>query len=316
MKVFVTDSIAEDAIELLRTEHEVTVDHNISMEDLAEVIPQYDALLVRSRTKVHGKLMEAAMGLTVIGRAGIGVDNIDVASCSDRGVAVVNAPAGSTESVAELTVGHMLALSRFIARGDRTTREGGWEKKKLKGVELMGKTLGLIGIGRIGCRVAEICRVFPMQVIGTDPMVTPEQAAACGVTWMTREEVFAKADYISLHVPLIDSTRGMVNSEVLASMKDSAYLINCARGGVVDESALYDALKDGVIAGAALDVFSSEPPGESPLLTLDNFIASPHIGANTREAQSRAGTITAEQVMKVLRGDHPDFCVNCVVFGE
>ena len=310
MKILVTDVIAEEAMELLKKNHEVTF-KDITGEELAREIAPYHALMVRSGTKVTAEAINNAENLIVIGRAGIGVDNIDVKAATRNGIKVVNSPTGATISVAELTIGHMISLARRLPKADRTTRAGEWAKKKLKGVELNGKILGLIGCGNIGRVVAKYARALNMSVIGYDPYISKEKLEEEGIEKVESVgEVMEKADFISIHVPHTPETHHLINGEMLSKMKTSAYIINCARGGVVDEKALYNALKENKIAGAALDVYEEEPAKDNPLFELDNAVFTPHIGASTKEGQIRAGTICAEQILKVLEGKEPDFWVN------
>ncbi len=310
MKILVTDAVAEEAMDLLKKNHEVTF-KDITGEELAREIAPYHALMVRSGTKVTEEAINNAENMVVIGRAGIGVDNIDIEAAAKKGIKVVNSPTGATKSVAELTIGHMISLARHLPRADRTTRAGEWAKKKLKGVELDGKTLGLVGCGNIGRAVAEHTRAFNMKVIGYDPYLSKEKLAAEGIEKVeTVEEVMERADFISMHVPHTPETHHLINGEMLAKMKPSAYIINCARGGIVDENALYNVLKENKIAGAALDVYENEPAKDNPLFELENIVFTPHIGASTKEGQIRAGTICAEQILKVLDGKEPDYWVN------
>ena len=311
MNILITDKIAEEAVNLLEKEgYDVTFDE-MDHEKLLENIGKYDALMVRSRTKVTSDIIEKADNLKVIGRAGIGVDNIDIESAAKNNIKVVNAPTGATISVAELTIAHMLSLSRHLTRADSTLKQGNWEKKKLKGVELYGKTLGLIGCGNIGRKTAELARAFGMKIIGYDPFISRDELDKQGIEKIdVLKDLMEKADFISLHLPHIKETHHIINAEMLSHMKPTGYIINCARGGTIDEKALYDALKNRSIAGAALDVFEEEPPGDSPLFTLENLVATPHLGANTIEGQIRAGTVCAEQIIKVLRGETPDYWVN------
>jgi len=313
MKILITDKMAEEAIQLLKDAgHDVTFDE-MDADKLLNEIPDYDALMVRGRTKVREEIVNAgAKGrLKVIGRAGIGVDNVDIETAAKQSIPVVNAPTGATGSVAELAIAHMLSLSRHIAKADATMKRGEWAKKQLKGNELHGKTLGLIGCGNIGKLTAKYAQVFSMLVIGYDPFISKEDMQKAGIKKMEDlDELIQSADFISLHLPHIPKTHYIVDEKMLAKMKPSAYLINCARGGTVDEKALYNALKSGTIAGAGLDVFEEEPPKNSPLLNLDNVVLTPHIGASTKEGQIRAGTICAEQIIKALRGEEPDYCVN------
>jgi len=312
MKVLVTDKLADEAIKMLKDNNFEVKYEELDHDSLLNEIAEYDALIVRSRTKVTADIVEkgASGNLKVIGRAGIGVDNIDVKKATELGIKVVNAPTGSTISVAELAVAHMLALARSIPKADSSMKRGEWIKKQLKGVELYGKTLGLIGSGRIAQHVARIARGLGMNILVYSPHCTDEKAQKMGAKRATLEEVLKESDFVSLHIPKTEETYHLIDEEKLSLMKPTAYLINCARGGVVDEDALYRFLKEGKIAGAAIDVFEEEPPKGSKLLELENVILSPHIGASTREAQIRAGTICVEQVMKVLRGEEPDFWVN------
>ena len=313
MKVLITDKMAEEAITVLKKAgHDITYEEYDSKTLLSE-IDKYDALMVRSRTKAVKEIVEkgAAGNLKVIGRAGIGVDNIDVETAGKLGIPVVNAPTGATESVAELAIGHMLTLSRNIAKADKTMKNGEWAKKQLKGNELGGKTLGLIGTGNIGKYTANLAKCFGMKIIGYDPFISKEDMKKDGIEKIEKiDDLVSKSDFISLHIPHIKATHHIINKDMISKMKKTAFLINCARGGTVDENALYDALKEGLIAGAALDVYESEPPKESPLSKLDNVIMTPHLGASTKEGQIKAGTVCAEQIIKVLNGKEPDYCVN------
>jgi len=313
MKVLITDKMAEEAIELLKDAgHDVTFDE-MDADKLLLEIPKYDALMVRGRTKAIADIVNAGAkgNLKVIGRAGIGVDNVDLEAAAKNDIKVVNAPTGATASVAELAIAHMLSLSRHLTKADATMKKGEWAKKQLKGNELYGKTLGLIGCGNIGKLTAKYAQMFNMNVIGYDPFIPKEDMKKNGIK---KEddlgEIMKNADFISLHLPHIPQTHYIINEKLLSKMKPSAYIINCARGGTVDEKALYNALKNGTIAGAGLDVFENEPPKDSPLLMLDNVVLTPHIGANTNEGQIRAGTVCAEQIIKVLNREVPDFWVN------
>jgi D-3-phosphoglycerate dehydrogenase len=282
-------------------------------ETLLKEISAYDALMVRGRTKAVKEVVEAGASgsLKVIGRAGIGVDNVDIETAAKLGIPVVNAPTGSTASVAELAIGHMLALSRHLSKADMTMKKGEWIKKQLKGNELGGKTLGLVGCGNIGRLTGKFAQAFGMNVIGYDPFISKEDLKKDEIEKIDElAELMGKADFISLHLPHIPKTHHIVNKQMISKMKPTACIINCARGGTVDEKALYTALKNGKIAGAGLDVYEQEPPKDSPLLQLDNIMLTPHIGANTKEGQIRAGTVCAEQILKVLDGKEPDFCVN------
>ncbi|RLF49855.1 MAG: phosphoglycerate dehydrogenase [Thermoplasmata archaeon] len=314
MKVLVTDKIAESAISLLRKE--VSVDYaELSRDELLDKIGEYHGLIVRSRTRVDADVINRAVNLRVIGRAGIGVDNIDVDAATKKGIYVVNAPRSSTYSVAELTMGLMIALARGITKADVSMKAGLWEKKRLVGVELYEKTLGIVGFGRIGREVAKRAKSFGMRVIAYDPYAPNDLFSELGVERKELDNLLAEADFVTIHAILTPETRGLINREKIEIMRDGAYLINCARGGIVDEGALYDALKSGKLAGAALDVYEVEPPTNSPLLGLDNIILTPHIGASTKEAQERAGVTVARDVLRVLKGETPEFLVNKEVVG-
>jgi D-3-phosphoglycerate dehydrogenase len=313
MKILITDKMANEALQILKDAgHEVTFDE-MDGETLLKEISKYDALMVRGRTKVIKEIVKAgAMGkLKVIGRAGIGVDNVDIETAGKEGIKVVNAPTGATSSVAELALAYMLSLSRHIIKADSTMKNGEWAKKQLKGNEIFGKTLGLIGCGNIGRLTAKYAQAFNISVIGYDPFISKEDMQKDKIKKIDDlGELMKVSDFISLHIPHILKTHHIVNKEMISKMKPTAYIINCSRGGTVDEKALYDALNNGKIAGAGIDVFENEPPKDSPMLTLSNVILTPHIGANTYEGQIRAGTICAEQIVKVLNGKDPDFWVN------
>jgi len=309
MKILVSDGLDEAALQKLRSSYDVD-SLELSQEELLNNIGNYDALIVRSRTKVTKEIIEKGRNLKVIARAGVGVDNIDVEAAKKKGIVVVNAPTGSTVSVAELTMGLIISIARQIPQADKSVKEGKWEKKRFEGTELAGKILGLIGLGRIGTQVAERARAFGMETVGFDPYLTEEKAKEKGVKLLSLEELLRVSDFVSIHCALTPETMGMIGEKELAKMKKTAYLINSARGGIVDEEALYEALKAGRIAGAALDVFEKEPPSGSPLLSLDNVVFTPHLGASTKEAQPRTGMIIVDQVNKVLSGKKAEFMVN------
>jgi D-3-phosphoglycerate dehydrogenase len=305
-KILVSDTIAREGIEILRRDYEVVVDDKITMDALLRAIPDYDALVVRSRTKVNAAVIDAATCLRVIGRAGVGVDNIDGDAAARRGIAVVNSPTSAMISVAEHTLGLMIALARFIPQADASLRQGGWEKNKYLGIELSGKTLGIVGLGRIGSMVAVRAEAFGMRVVVYDPYINSERAQTLGTTLLeSLDELLAISDFVSIHTPLEPATRGMIGTEKLGKMKPGARLIACARGGVVDEKALYAALENGILAGAALDVFEDEPPGQNPLLKHPRVVVTPHLGAMTEEAQTRAAVDVAEQVVAILKKTNP-----------
>ena len=313
MKILITDKMADEAVKVLEDAGHAITYQEMDAETLLKEISHYDALMVRSRTKATKEIVEAGAkgSLKVIGRAGIGVDNIDIKTAASLGIKVVNAPTGATVSVAELAIGHMLSLSRYLTVADATMKKGEWAKKKLKGTELHGKTLGLIGCGNIGRQTACFAQAFSMRVIGYDPYISKEDMEKDNIKKVDElESLVRQSDVISMHIPHIEKTHHIMNEEMFSLMKPTAFLINCARGGTVDEHALYHAVKEKKIAGAALDVFEKEPPGNTDLLQLPNIVLTPHIGANTKEGQIRAGTICAEQVDKALKGETPDHWVN------
>ncbi len=314
MKILITDGLEKEAIDSLRKAHQVDVAEP-DAKALLEQIPAYDALIVRGRTKVTKDVFAKAGNLKVVGRAGVGVDNIDVAEATARKVIVVNAPTASTVSVAELAIGHMISWCRYLPQADKSIKEGKWEKKSFEGHEMYGKTLGLIGSGRIGAEVAKRAQAFGMTVIAFDPYLPPEVAARINVALVDKEKLLRESDFISVHAALTPETRGMVGAKDFAMMKKTAVIVNCARGEIIQEAALADALKNGVIAGAAIDVFEKEPPAGSPLVTAPHVVFTPHLGASTHEAQTRAGGIIADQVMKALSGKRPDYLVNPKVYG-
>lgn len=311
MKVLINDAIDEAGVKILKDEGFDVEVQELSPEELLERIGEYDALIVRSRTKVTREVVERGVNLKVIGRAGVGVDNIDVKAATERGIKVVNAPIASTNSVAELTIGHMIAMLRWIPEATSSMKAGRWEKKRFMGEELQGKTLGLVGSGRIGTEVAKRAQAFGMRTIAYDPYLPKEIAERNGIELLdSLEELLEQSDVVSVHAALTEETYHMLNYEKLKHMKRGSYIVNCARGGIIDEEALYRLLKEGHLAGAALDVYEREPPGENPLFELPNVSLTPHIGASTREAQRRAAEIIAEQVALVLKGKEPRFWVN------
>lgn len=302
-KILIADGLAESGLEILQAEAVVEDRSGITSDELLEEIGSYHGLIVRGRTLVTQDVLAAATSLKVVGRAGVGVDNIDLAAAQERGITVVNAPAASSIAVAELTLGLMLSLMRHISQADSTMKSGQWLKKELKGIELNGKVLGIIGVGHIGMGVAHRAAAFGMQVIGYDPFIPPETQQKEGVKPVTLQELYAQADIISLHLPLTPQTQGLLDGQAFAAMKRGVYLICAARGGVIDETALLARLESGQVAGAALDVFASEPPGLTALVAHPHLIATPHIGAQTVEAQSRAAQDTARDVLAALKGE-------------
>lgn len=309
-RVLVTESLAEPGLDLLRQLAEVDVIAGPNSTELAELVGSYDALVVRSHTRVTSQVIEAGGRLRVIGRAGTGVDNIDLESATRHGVLVVNAPNGNSVAVAEHTIGLMLALARNIPQGDSSLRQGRWDKGALVGTEVRGKCLGIVGMGRVGAAVASRAVGLEMEVVAYDPFVSTEHAARLGVRLLPLDELLRTADFISLHVPATNLTKGMIGQRELALMKPTARLVNCARGGIVDEHALLEALQERRIAGAALDVFSREPLDDGRFLSDERLILTPHLGASTEEAQSSAALDVAEQVIAVLEGRVPRYPVN------
>ncbi len=300
MKAFIAEKLAPAAVDRLKAAgFDVVEKSGLQGAELVAALAGSDALLVRGATKVTAEVLETP-GLKVVARAGTGLDNVDVKAARERGIAVLNAPAANTISVAELTLGLLLALERHLAPAATDLRNGRWEKSKYSGREIAGKRLGLVGFGHIGRAVAMRARAFDLEVSASDPMVHPWPPEFGWVREKTLEAMLPEVDYLSLHVPLVAATRGLIGKAQLSLMKPDAVLVNCARGGIVDETALLDALNAGALRGAALDVFATEPPGEHPLLTLPNVIATPHLGAATREAQDRAGVEVAERVIETL----------------
>ncbi len=277
---------------------------------LAELVADFDALVVRSMTTVDAPLLAAGERLKVVGRAGVGVDNVDVAAATERGILVVNAPTANLMSAVEHTFALLLALARNVPAAERSLRAGEWKRKQFQGVELDGRTLGVVGLGRIGQQVAARARAFGMKVVAYDPFLDAAVAKRLDIELMEIEELLAVADVVTLHIPLTEQTRNLLSGERLAKMKPGALLINCARGGVVDEAALLEALDEGRLAGAALDVFAQEPPTGSPLVEHPRVVVTPHIGAQTREAQERVATETARMVLAALDGSLAVTAVN------
>jgi D-3-phosphoglycerate dehydrogenase len=302
-KVLVSDKLSKTAVQIFK-DHGVEVDYLPDLgkdkDKLFEVIGAYDGLAIRSATKVTEKILSAATNLKVIGRAGIGVDNVDIPAATKKGIIVMNTPFGNSITTAEHAISLMLSLARQIPEADASTKASKWEKNRFMGVEVTNKVLGLIGAGNIGSIVADRAQGLKMKVIAYDPFLTADRAQALGVEKVELDELLKRADFITLHTPLIEATRNIINAEAIARMKDGARLINCARGGLVDEAALYEALKSGKLAGAAFDVFVEEPAQNNPLFELANFIATPHLGASTTEAQENVALQVAEQISAYL----------------
>ncbi|MBW2199815.1 MAG: phosphoglycerate dehydrogenase [Deltaproteobacteria bacterium] len=303
MKVLVSDNLGEIGIKMFQDEEEIEVDvkTGLSSEEQKNIIGDYDALVIRSATKVTEDLMDAAKNLKIIGRAGIGLDNVDIPAATKRGIIVMNTPGGNVVTTAEHTIAMMLALSRNIPLGTTSLKAGQWDKKKLQGRELFNKVLGVIGFGKIGSIVADRAHGLKMRVILHDPFVTPELIEKAGFESVSLEELYKKSDYITVHVPKLKSTTGLINKKAFDQMKAGVMIINCARGGIVDETDLYDAMKSNKVAGAALDVFETEPPGECKLFELDRLICTPHLGASTREAQTNVAIAVASQIIDYLK---------------
>ena len=302
-KILIADGLDKNGKALLCAAAEVDDRSGISPDELLREIGDYEALIVRSRTRVTAAVLDAAGRLKVVGRAGVGVDNIDLAAASRRGVIVVNAPQSTTLAVAEQTIALMLALARQVPRADTAMKAGQWLKSELLGVELCGKVLGIIGVGKIGTRVAQLAAAFGMTVLGHDPKLTVEVIRQRGATSVSLQELYARSDFISLHLPLTPETRGLVGGQSFGLMKRGVRLVCTARGGIIDETALLGALESGQVAGAALDVFAKEPPGLTALVAHPNVIATPHISAQTAEAQVRAAEDTAGEVLAALQGE-------------
>jgi D-3-phosphoglycerate dehydrogenase len=303
MRVLVSDSLDSSGVQMFQQEDgiEVDVKTGLSPEEQKSIIGEYDALVIRSSTKVTSDLLDAAKRLKIIGRAGIGLDNVDIPAATKHGVIVMNTPGGNVITTAEHAIAMMMSLTRNIPWGTASLKAGKWEKKNLEGRELYNKVVGIIGFGKIGSIVADRARGLKMQVIIYDPYVTPERIEKAGYSGVKLDELYRRSDYISVHVPKLKDTIGLLNKDAFDKMKKGVMIINCARGGIVNEADLYDALKSGKVAGAALDVFEKEPPGKSPLFELDKVICTPHLGASTQEAQANVATAVASQIIEYLK---------------
>jgi D-3-phosphoglycerate dehydrogenase len=311
MRVLVAEKLAPEGVELLRAQHDVDVRLGLSRDELLAALPDYDALLVRSGVKADAEAIAAGRRLLVIGRAGVGVDNIDIAAATAAGVIVVNAPTGNTVAAAEHTLALLFALARHLPAAAASMQAGQWDRSAFMGRELVDKVLGVIGLGKIGMAVADRARALGMQIVGFDPYVTSDAAALHGIRLLPLTEILPIADALTVHVPKTKDTTNLIGAAELARMKPEAYVINVARGGVIDESALAAALHAGTIAGAAVDVFSAEPPPpEHPLRRAPNAILTPHLGASTEEAQTRVAVEACEQVADVLAGRPARYAVN------
>lgn len=302
-RIILTDGLDDVGKSILEKEAEVVDRKGISAEDLKEELKDYDAIIVRSRTKMTRELIQSAPNLKVIGRCGVGVDNIDIDAAGERGIIVVNAPSATTESVAELTMGLIFALARQITRADASMKNGKWPKNEFMGVELYGKTLGIIGFGRIGSTVGQMAAAIGMRINACCDFSIPETIRIIGGELLMIDEIIERSDFITIHTPLTEKTKGMINAETISRMKDGVYLVCTARGGIVDENALLEALKSGKVAGAALDVFEKEPPKNMELISHPNLIATPHIAGQTSEAQRRASVDISKEVLAALKNE-------------
>ena len=309
-KVLIAEPLADAGVELLRTAHEVDARSSMTREELLVAVTGADALVVRSATRVDAEVLEAGRHLKVVGRAGIGLDNVDVAAATRLGIMVVNAPQSNVISAAEHTVALILAQARNIPQAHFALRDGRWERGRFQGTELYGKTLGILGLGRVGALVAQRCNAFGMRLLAYDPFVSRERAAHMGVELASLAEVLARADVVTVHLPKTPETTGLIGEAELYAMKRGARLVNTARGGIVDEAALAKAVGDGQLAGAALDTFAEEPTTHSPLFELDSVVVTPHLGASTAEAQDKAGVTIAEQLLLALSGQFVPNAVN------
>ncbi len=301
-KVLVSDNLDQEGIDIFKNAPGIEVDvmTNLTPEELKGIIKDYDGLAIRSATKVTEEIIESAAKLKVVGRAGIGLDNVDKAAASKKGIVVMNTPGGNTITTGEHAIAMMMSLARNIPQASKSMKEGKWEKKKFMGTEVYNKTLGIIGTGRVGSIVASRAQGLKMNVVAYDPFISPETAKNMGITLVELDELLAQADFISIHTPLTDDTRNLINSKTIAQMKQGTFIVNCARGGIVNEEDLCEALKTGKIRGAALDVFVDEPTKNQELVSLDNVISTPHLGASTSEAQKNVAIAVAHQIVDYL----------------
>lgn len=301
MKVLVSDNISAKGVEILKKAGlEVDVKTGMKPEELKACIGQYNGLVIRSATKVTAEIIEAATNLKVIGRAGSGLDNVDKVAASKKGIVVMNTPGGNTVTTAEHAIAMLFSVARMIPQATASMKTGKWEKKKFMGVELFNKTLGIVGLGAIGGQVAKKAQGLEMNIIAYDPFLSEEKAQTMGIRKGSLDEIFAESDFITIHSPMTPETKGLINVNTIAKMKDGVRIINCARGGIVNEQDLFEAMKSGKVAAAALDVFEKEPPENNPLLTLENLICTPHLGASTEEAQENVALAVAEQIADYL----------------
>jgi D-3-phosphoglycerate dehydrogenase len=310
MRILVADSIAEQGIQFLRSNAQVDVITKLGHEQLKEMIGDYDALIVRSQTQVRSEIIELGKKLKVIGRAGVGIDNIDVDAATRQGIVVVNAPTGNTVAAAEHTIALMLAMARNVPQANSQLRSGKWQREQMIGNELRNKILGIVGLGNVGSEVAKRAQAFEMRVVAHDPFVSKDYAGNLKVDLVSLDQLLGEADFISLHVPLTATTRNLIGSKEIERLKATARIINCARGGLVNEAAIVKAVKAGRIAGAAFDVFAKEPITDSPLFTEEKIIVTPHLGASTIEAQASIAQDIADEVLAVLQGRFSKYAVN------
>lgn len=301
MKVLISDNISPKCIEIIKNAGlKVDVKTDLTHDELKNCIGEYHGLIIRSATKVTADIINAARNLKVIGRAGSGLDNVDKVTATKRGIVVMNTPGGNTITTAEHTIALIVSLARLIPQATMSMKSGKWEKKKFMGVELFNKTLGIIGIGNIGSQVAKRMQGFAMNIIAYDPFLSEDKAKSMGVEKVEFEDLLRRSDFITIHTPLTPETKNMINKDTIKLMKTGVRIINCARGGIINETDLYDALVEGKVAGAALDVFEKEPPSDNPLIKLDNVICTPHLGASTKEAQENVAIAIAEQIVDYL----------------
>lgn len=302
LKILVSDPISDQGVEILKKEFDVDIATGLKPDELIAKIGNYEALIVRSETQVTKDVINAGKKLKIIGRAGVGVDNINVNAATERGIIVINAPEGNTISAAEHTIAMMMAMSRNIPQANASLKGKKWDRKKFMGVEVRGKTLGVVGLGRIGAEVAKRAQGMEMNILAYDPFISPERANELGVELTTVIDIVKRADYITVHTPLTKETKDLISTKDFAVMKKGARIINCARGGIINEEALAKAVKEGIVSGAAIDVFVTEPPFDSPLIELDRVIMTPHLGASTEEAQINVAISVAEQIVNSLKG--------------
>jgi D-3-phosphoglycerate dehydrogenase len=311
VKILIAEEIATRGVELLKSNgHEIVVEINPSPERLLELISDVEGVVIRSATKITKEVLENAPRLKAVGRAGIGLDNVDVKYATQRGVMVINAPQSNILSAAEHAIALLLAQARYIPQAHNSLVGGKWERSKFEGVELYGKTMGIVGLGRIGALVAQRCLAFGMNLIAYDPYISQERAEKMGVELKSLEDLVKDSDFISIHLPKSKETMGLINKDLLAKAKDGVRIVNASRGGIIDETALFDALSSGKVGGAALDVFAEEPPFGSPLLGHPNVVVTPHLGASTTEAQDKAGITIAEQLILAFSNEFVPFAVN------